>query len=119
MSRGMVHTSTEPLTPNLDPAKLQEIVGYRLRRARVEKNLTQEELALHVGISRASIANIERGHQTITVYVLYKLATQLGTSLSVFFPEDVANPVGPLKLELPPHTPTDVCQWITKEAGKA
>jgi Predicted transcriptional regulators len=48
----------------------------RLRRTRKPK-LTQQQLAIAAGISRASIANIEQGRHRIQLHVLYDLAEAL------------------------------------------
>jgi transcriptional regulator with XRE-family HTH domain len=48
----------------------------RMRRRR-KPRLTQQELANAAGISRASIANIERGRHRIQLHVLYDLAEAL------------------------------------------
>lgn len=40
--------------------------------------LSQEGLAQQVGMSRVSIANIERGHHRVQLHVLYQIASTLG-----------------------------------------
>lgn len=52
-------------------------VGTAVRAAREVCGLTQDTLASTLGISRASIANIERGEQTVSVPLLLRLATAL------------------------------------------
>lgn len=44
--------------------------------------LKQEELALRVPLSRASVANVEAGRQAIPVHHLVELAEALGTAAS-------------------------------------
>lgn len=61
---------------------LYDVVGVELRARRTARRLTQEELALRVGISRASIANIEGGRQAISLHQFTDLAEALGTTAS-------------------------------------
>lgn len=41
---------------------------------------TQSYLAVHTGMSRASIANIERGHQKVALHHIYNIASVLEIS---------------------------------------
>jgi transcriptional regulator with XRE-family HTH domain len=49
---------------------------YQLRNQRSPR-MSQKALADTVGVSRASIANIERGHHRVQLHVLYDIATAL------------------------------------------
>jgi transcriptional regulator with XRE-family HTH domain len=49
---------------------------HMLRTSRKPK-MSQQALAHAVGISRASIANIERGHHRVQIHVLYEIALAL------------------------------------------
>jgi transcriptional regulator with XRE-family HTH domain len=48
--------------------------GRRLRDARTGRELSQAYVADHVGLSRTSITNIERGRQRISLHLAYLLA---------------------------------------------
>jgi transcriptional regulator with XRE-family HTH domain len=61
-------------------------VGRRLRQARVTQGLSQERLAQQLGISRASIVNIEAGRQRAPLHLLWQLSKTLGTDLSLLIP---------------------------------
>lgn len=58
----------------------------RLRRTRKPK-LTQQQLAIAAGISRASIANIEQGRHRIQLHVLYDLAEALEVTPQDLLPD--------------------------------
>ncbi|WP_146605845.1 helix-turn-helix domain-containing protein [Micromonospora craterilacus] len=58
-------------------------LGHRVRLLRAERGLTQRQLAEAVGISRPSLANIERGRQETSVSVLLRLAAALGVTPGV------------------------------------
>src|SRR5690348_7091597 len=51
--------------------------GKAVALRRDELDLTQAELARQVGISRASIANIEKGRQNVLLHHVYDLADAL------------------------------------------
>src|SRR5213080_165274 len=57
-----------------------ETVGQRLRRLRLEKGLSQRELA-SPGVSYAYISRIEAGARTPSVKALRMLARKLGVSV--------------------------------------
>lgn len=61
-------------------------LGVRVRRRREALDKTQEELATDVGVSRSSIANIERGQQHAAVHVLLGLAEALGMEMRELLP---------------------------------
>jgi transcriptional regulator with XRE-family HTH domain len=52
--------------------------GAAVRQRRDACNMTQAFLAEAIGLSRASIANIERGEQSVTVPLLLRLSSILG-----------------------------------------
>ena len=52
-------------------------LGEALRRSRDAQGLTQETVAKRVGLSRASIANIERGAQQVALHQYLALAAAL------------------------------------------
>ncbi len=66
-------------------AKLPKALGKRLQRLRKGTNLTQEQLAEKVGISRAYMGYIEQGRNTASLEVLEKIAKVLKVKLSDLF----------------------------------
>ena len=57
---------------------LKEAMATNVRRARHERNLTQEELAGRAGLSARYLGSIERAAVSATVTVLGRLARALG-----------------------------------------
>lgn len=55
-------------------------LGMEIEETRKAQGLSQEELGDRVGLSRASISNIEGGRQQIYVHHLHDIARALGTS---------------------------------------
>lgn len=60
----------------MQKSALYEELGRRIIECRGD--MTQRELAEKVHISRASIANIERGNQAVSLHNLYAIAAALG-----------------------------------------
>jgi transcriptional regulator with XRE-family HTH domain len=68
--------------------ELEIAIGVRIRKLRVARNLTLDELATASGVSRAMISRIERGEASPTASLLARLCAALGLSLSAFFAEE-------------------------------
>lgn len=64
------------------------IVGKQLKKARSEKNLSQEELAQKVGISRMMISRYEISSSDVPLDKLQKIAEILEKPVSYFFGEE-------------------------------
>lgn len=63
----------------------RQAIGMRIRNLRKENHLSQEKLALMVGVERSYLARIESGSRNASIDVLEKIATGFGMSLSEFF----------------------------------
>ena len=57
----------------------------RLKVARAEKDLTQEELAQRIGVSRQSINAIESGRYVPSTVLALKMAQVFGKPVEEFF----------------------------------
>ena len=60
-------------------------VFNRIRDYRVERGLTQDELAHAVGVSRQSIISIERGRYTPSLYLALRFAQFFNCSTDELF----------------------------------
>lgn len=67
--------------------RFYEQFGRRLRAARDSVGLTQDELATRVGLTRGSIANIERGTQAVSLARFVGLAGALGVEPGTLLPQ--------------------------------
>lgn len=65
--------------------EIQELLALNLRRIRVSKNISQEELALLAGVERAYVGHIERGKKNPTIQTLAKMAEALDCEVVDFF----------------------------------
>ncbi len=52
---------------------IYKLVGERIKKRRIELEMTQEDLAKCIGILRTSVANIESGRQRAPLNILYKI----------------------------------------------
>lgn len=58
--------------------------------ARLEKGLTQKELARRVGVSNKTISQIELGNLLPSGQLAYKIAKELGVDMSLFYETEVS-----------------------------
>lgn len=59
---------------------LQRLLGKRLREIRVERDLSQEKLADHLGFHRTYVGGIERGERNLSLQSVEELAALLGVA---------------------------------------
>jgi len=67
---------------------LYRLVGERIAQARRRQHLTQKGIAPAVGLSRASVANVEKGRQAVALHVLVKFSRALGVPIADLIPSD-------------------------------
>ena len=65
--------------------KIQNEIGRRIRTLRLEKDLTQDELAYEIKISRDHLSNLENGKYPINIKTLYKFAEFFNVVMKYFF----------------------------------
>ena len=61
------------------------IIGYQIKRKRLEQFMSQEELAIKAGIDQSDLSKIERGCMNPSVRMLKKIAKGLGLKLKLSF----------------------------------
>ncbi|HHP1246747.1 TPA: helix-turn-helix transcriptional regulator [Bacillus anthracis] len=61
---------------------------YWLRKKREDANLTQEQLAIKVGIARSTYGAIETGERNVRPHVAKKIANILDFDWTLFFEEE-------------------------------
>lgn len=62
--------------------------GALIYLARIDRDLTQQDLAGRLSITRATIANIESGRTNLTVARLFEFAEGLGVEVSSLLPTE-------------------------------
>ena len=69
-----------------DPVLLS--FGFRLKRLRESRGLTQEQLAEKASLDRTYVSDVERGSRNIGLKNIVKLAGALAVSVGDFFGRD-------------------------------
>jgi transcriptional regulator with XRE-family HTH domain len=69
---------------------MRRLVGSNVRRFRLKKGWTQEQLADRCGISQQYISGLESGRRNPTVVTLFELAQALGVRPVDLLNEDAA-----------------------------
>lgn len=65
--------------------ELQVIVGNNIRKFRISKELTVEQLGLESGVGYSQISRIELGKRNPTAYTLYLISIALNVNPAEFF----------------------------------
>jgi transcriptional regulator with XRE-family HTH domain len=74
----MAHAADQPATVTLP-------VGQRIRRHRLDHQLTQTELARQIGIQQSDLSRMEKGEYRVSLDVLFRILQALELSLGEFF----------------------------------
>ena len=69
-----------------DSQVLYRMVGKRVRQLRLQRKLTQEQLAERAGISASFLGHIERGSRKLSLDSFYHLARALGCTADDLLP---------------------------------
>lgn len=77
--------------------QIYRLFGSRVRALREEKNVTQEELAKRVDLSRTSITNIEKGRQRVLLHQMVEIANALESTPTALIPDVVPKAAEPLR----------------------
>ena len=68
---------------------MRRLVGENVRRLRLDRGVTQEELAVKSGFGQNYISDLERGRRNPTVVTLWEIAQALGVSpVDLITPDD-------------------------------
>lgn len=59
-------------------------VGERIRKLRIQKGISQIELARAIAVSPTHMSNIEKGHAGISLWTAVKISRELGCSIDSF-----------------------------------
>ena len=65
----------------------RQSVVQKLTQARLEKGLSQEQLAKRIGTQRSNICRIEKGTQNLSLDLMLKIAEALDNDVSVMLEE--------------------------------
>lgn len=66
-------------------SRVHKLFGQRIKELRIEKGITQEDLAFKIGVDRSYMGFVERGERNPTLGKIVKITKVLGISLSDLF----------------------------------
>lgn len=70
---------------------MRRLVGRNVRRLRLAKGLTQEELSARTGLTQHYISVLENGRRNPTIVTIYEMAQALGvTHVDLVLPDGEA-----------------------------
>jgi putative transcriptional regulator len=74
-------------------------IGHRLKRARLNANRTQKEVAERAGLSVTAVQSVERGDARLESVVLVLMALDMVEQIRNFVPEQEISPLQLVKLQ--------------------
>lgn len=100
------------------PRQYYVSLGAKIRAARGDRGLTQAELAQQIGVSRASLANMERGEQLVSAQILARLLVVLDMAADELMPNPheafEAAELAPEVVKSWPEAPEVARAWMDK-----
>jgi transcriptional regulator with XRE-family HTH domain len=63
--------------PYMSDLEIYRLIGSRIAVRRKDLRLKQAEVAAQIGLTRASLANIEKGRQKVMMHQIYRIAEAL------------------------------------------
>lgn len=91
------------------------LVGAAIRAERDRLGITQDDLAQRLGMSRPSVANIEKGRQQISVAQLLSFSKALGVAAASLLPTDTDDYLqAPLAHKFPANATPQIVEWAEK-----
>lgn len=97
----------------IEQETMYRMVGQRIRERRVQRGLTQNQLAELLSLSRTSITNIESGRQKLLVHTLVELAVILEIDISRLLPEITISTKRPVDEAMPEGTDETDRRFVT------
>jgi len=64
---------------------IQQKYGINVKKFRINKEWSQEKLALNADLDRTYIPGIEKGERNVSIVVIEKIAIALGIDIKDFF----------------------------------
>ena len=80
-------------------AAIARELGERLKRARLNNDLTQAQVAEKAGVSRKAVLNAEKGKAQLEIFVAIMAALDLTGQLDLFLPPQDISPLQLARLQ--------------------
>src|SRR5436190_24269715 len=87
--------------PELNDEPILQEIGERLARTRLERNLTQANLAQTAGISKRTLVRLDSGAASTQLTTFIRVCRALGLlqRFDTFLPKPLASPIEQVKLQ--------------------
>lgn len=82
----------------MSPIAIAEELGDRLKKARLNADLTQAQVASHAGLSRKTVLNAEKGKVQLENLIAILISLDMVNQLNVFLPAPAVSPIQLAKL---------------------
>ncbi len=69
----------------MDKSDILVKLGDRIKTIRMQKSMTQNDLAIECNFEKASMSRIESGQANLTIHTLYKISRALDVHIAEFF----------------------------------
>lgn len=70
--------------------RLYQLLGENIKAYRIQRQLTQEQLANEIELTRTSVVNIEQGRQHPPLHLLLEIAKALKVTLEALIPTEAS-----------------------------
>lgn len=77
-------TRAKAVSVRVEP--IYKTIGKRIQTCREARGMTQDRLGELLGMTRASVCNMEQAKQRIMTHVIYRIAKHLDVSARKLFP---------------------------------
>lgn len=84
---------------NITAAAYAEEIGERLKQARLNRDLTQADVAALAGVARKTVLNAEKGKVQLDILIAILMALNLTEQMDNFLPKQDISPLQLAKLQ--------------------
>ncbi len=84
---------------NITATALAEEIGERLKQVRLNRDLTQAEVAALAGVARKTVLNAEKGKVQLDIMLAILIALDLTDQIDLFLPKQEISPLQLAKLQ--------------------
>tara|TARA_R110000851_G_scaffold4753_4_gene19681 strand:- start:2922 stop:3245 length:324 start_codon:yes stop_codon:yes gene_type:complete len=84
---------------NMTASTFAEEIGDRLKQARLNRDLTQSEVAVLAGVARKTVLNAEKGKVQLEILIAIMMALDLTDQIDLFLPKQEISPLQLAKLQ--------------------
>lgn len=84
---------------DMTASAIAEEIGERLKQARLNRDLTQSDVAVLAGVARKTVLNAEKGKVQLEILIAIMKALDLTDQIDLFLPKQIISPLQLAKLQ--------------------